>query len=77
MNDVTVNRVQDNKSFLSKEIIKLIHEHEVALNIISSSEPLMKLYKEKLEDLGNTPKEGVYQPIASRLTEGISNAEVR
>lgn len=40
-----------NKSFLAREIKRLILEHRAALETLASHKPLMKIYRKKLEDL--------------------------
>jgi hypothetical protein len=78
--NLAVNRSSsDNKGFLSQEIIKLIHEHEVALQTLASS-GLMNLYKEKVKDLDNYGHKyhqvGGPSTESNRLTEGIAIANI-
>jgi hypothetical protein len=54
MNDgnLAIDRAfKHNKSFLAHEIIKLIQEHKAALETLAPHKSLMKLYRQKIEDL--------------------------
>ena len=51
MSDVIIDLAPFPNKSLATEIKRLVLEHRIALQIISENKPLMKLYKQKIEEL--------------------------